>query len=136
MNLPFYFVRLIAYVVVWYFGWKAIRKYSLLEDELGGLENYYKGRNASKLFMVFFAVTASTSAWDLSMVIDTHWFSTMFGWYHLASWHVAGLATMMLAILLLKDQGYLKIVNESHLHDLGKFIFGFSVFWTYVWFSQ
>lgn len=136
LNLPFYFVRLIAYVAVWYFGWKTMRKYSLAEDQEVGTENYYKSRNTSKLFLLFFAVTASTSAWDLSMVIDTHWFSTMFGWYHLASWHVAGLAAMMLAILLLKDQGYLKVVNESHLHDLGKLIFGFSVFWTYVWFSQ
>ena len=60
----------------------------------------------------------------------------MFGWYHLASWHVAGLAAIMYAVLLLKDKGYLKAVNESHLHDLGKLIFGFSIFWTYVWFAQ
>jgi hypothetical protein len=70
------------------------------------------------------------------MSIDTHWFSSMFGWYHLASWHVSGLAAIMLAILLLKDQGYLKAVTDSVLHDLGKLIFGFSVFWAYVWFSQ
>jgi hypothetical protein len=78
----------------------------------------------------------STAAWDFSMSIDTHWFSTMFGWYHLASWHVAGLAAMMLTILLLKDKGYLKAVTFSSIHDLGKLMFGFSVFWTYVWFSQ
>lgn len=136
LNLPFFFVRLIAYIAVWYLGWKAMRKYSLLEDQIEGTENYYKSRNVSKLFLLFFAVTSSTSAWDLSLSIDTHWFSTMFGWYHLASWHVAGLAAMMLAILYLKDQGYLKAVNASHLQDLGKLIFGFSVFWTYVWFSQ
>ena len=136
LNVPFFLIRLVAYVGVWYFLWLRLRKFSLLEDQEKGTENYYKSRNTSKLFLMFFAVTSSTSAWDLTMSVDSHWFSTMFGWYHLASWHVAGLAAIMLTILLLKDQGYLKAVNESHLLDLGKFIFGFSIFWAYVWFSQ
>jgi hypothetical protein len=37
--------------------------------------------------------------------------------------------------LVLKIKGYLEHVN-SHIHDLAKFMFGFSVFWTYLWFSQ
>lgn len=136
LNFPFFLARMIAYFVVWYYLWTKIRKHSLLEDQVGGLDNYYTSRNYSKMFLIFFAVTSSTAAWDLSMAIDTHWFSTMFGWYHLASWHVAGLATIMLTVLLLKDQGYLKAVQISTIHDLGKLVFGFSVFWTYVWFSQ
>lgn len=136
LNTPFFAIRLIAYIGVWYFLWMQMRKFSLLEDSEAGLDNYYKSRNISKVFLLFFAVTSSTAAWDLSMSIDTHWFSTMFGWYHLASWHVAGLAAIMYTVLILKDKGYLKYVNDSHLHDLGKFIFGFSIFWTYVWFSQ
>ncbi|RFS16487.1 quinol:cytochrome C oxidoreductase [Emticicia sp. C21] len=136
LNMPFFTIRLLAYVGVWYYLWTLIRKYSIAEEQEGGVEYYYKSRNVSKIFLLFFAVTSSTSAWDLSMSIDTHWFSTMFGWYHLASWHVAGLAAIMYAVLILKDKGYLRAVNESHLHDLGKLIFGFSIFWTYVWFAQ
>ncbi|MGL4630178.1 MAG: quinol:cytochrome C oxidoreductase [Leadbetterella sp.] len=136
LNIPFFLIRMIAYFVVWYYLWTQIRKNSILEDQYGGLEYYYKQRSNAKLFLMFFAVTSSTAAWDLSMSIDPHWFSTMFGWYHLASWHVSGLAAIMLTILLLKDQGYLKAVNFSSIHDLGKLMFGFSVFWTYVWFSQ
>jgi hypothetical protein len=136
LNFGFFLARMIAYFVVWYFLWTQIRKQSLLEDLNGGLEHHVRSRNYAKLFLLFFAVTSSTAAWDLSMSIDTHWFSTMFGWYHLASWHVSGLATIMLTILILKGQGYLKAVNFSSIHDLGKLMFGFSVFWTYVWFSQ
>jgi hypothetical protein len=136
LNTPFFLVRLISYFVVWYYLWTQIRKYSFLEDIEGGLENYKTSRKYAKMFLIFFAVTSSTAAWDLSMSIDPHWFSTMFGWYHLASWHVAGLAAIMLTILLLKDQGYLKAVNFSSIHDLGKLMFGFSVFWTYLWFDQ
>jgi hypothetical protein len=30
----------------------------------------------------------------------------------------------------------MEFVNDSHLHDLAKFMFAISVFWTYLWFSQ
>lgn len=136
LNFPFFLVRMVVYFVIWYFLWTQIRKFSLQEDQVGGLDNYYKSRNYSKVFLLFFAVTSSTAAWDLTMSIDTHWFSTMFGWYHLASWHVAGLAALMLTIILLKEQGYLKAVKLSTIHDLGKLMFGFSIFWAYTWFSQ
>jgi hypothetical protein len=76
------------------------------------------------------------SAWDWVMSIDTHWFSTMFGWYMFSSWHVTGLAIITLTILYLKDKGYMAYVTENHLQDLGKFMFAFSIFWSYVWFSQ
>merc|ERR1711991_775488 len=70
------------------------------------------------------------------MSIDTHWFSTMFGWYVFASWWVTGLALITYMLILLRDNGYMKFVNNSVLHDLGKFVFAFSIFWTYIWFSQ
>lgn len=136
LNNGFFLARIITYFVVWYYLWAQIRKNSFLEDQYGDLSYYHKSRSFSKMFLIFFAVTSSTAAWDLSMSIDAHWFSTMFGWYHLASWHVAGLSAMMLTIILLKEQGYLKAVKFSSIHDLGKLMFGFSVFWTYVWFSQ
>ena len=37
---------------------------------------------------------------------------------------------------MLNKQGYLKDLNDSHIHDLGKFVFAFSIVWTYMWFSQ
>ncbi len=70
------------------------------------------------------------------MSIDPHWFSTMFGWYIFASWWVTGLAVITLIVANLKSAGYLKVVNANHLHDLGKFCFAFSIFWTYIWFGQ
>ena len=136
LNFPFFLGRLVFYFGAWWMLQRTLRMNSLREDAEGGLDNYWGNFKFGIIFLLIFGVTSSTSAWDLSMVIDTHWFSTMFGWYHLASWHVSGLATMMLVILLLKDQGYLSVVNDSHIHDLGKLMFGFSVFWTYVWFSQ
>ena len=101
-----------------------------------GTTYWYKIRKYSTIFLVIFAVTSSTSAWDWIMSIDTHWFSTMFGWYTFASWFVAGLATITLITVLLKENGYLSVLRADHMHDLGKFLFAFSIFWTYIWFAQ
>jgi hypothetical protein len=136
LNTPFYLIRLVIYIASWYLLWRMLRSYSLQEDIHGGTEYYEKSIKFGTAFLVVFAVTSSTSAWDFVMSIDTHWFSTMFGWYTLASWHVTGLAIITLTVVNLKERGYLQIVNDSHLHDLGKFMFAFSIFWTYVWFAQ
>jgi len=60
----------------------------------------------------------------------------MFGWYNFSSWFVSSIAVFTFIILWLNDNGYLPQLNRSHLHDLGKFLFAFSIFWTYIWFSQ
>jgi Ni/Fe-hydrogenase subunit HybB-like protein len=70
------------------------------------------------------------------MSIDAHWYSTMYSWYTFASTFVAGVALITLFVVYLKNNGYLEYTNNEHLHDLGKFMFAFSIFWTYLWFSQ
>jgi hypothetical protein len=132
----FYLARMVLFIGVWILFWMMFGKESQAEDIEGGTKRYRKLVKLSAGFIVFFAVSSSISAWDWVMSIDTHWFSTMFGWYVFASWFVASLAGMTFVATVLKDMGYLKIVNENHLHDMGKFVFAFSVFWTYIWFSQ
>ena len=132
----FYVIRMVFYFVVWYWLFMKIRNYSLKEDIEGGTGYWRKIRSISAYFLIVFAVTSSTSAWDFIMSIDIHWFSTMFGWYTFASWFVTGLATIILMVVYLKDLGYLSVVNSNHMHDLGKFMWAFSIFWTYLWFSQ
>ncbi|WP_420151316.1 quinol:cytochrome C oxidoreductase [Spirosoma sp.] len=136
LNTPFYLGRIVAYFGLWYFLWRMLRNFSLQEDLYGGTDYYEKSVKFGTAFLLVFGVTSSTSAWDFVMSIDTHWFSTMFGWYTLASWHVTGLAIIALTVVTLKERGYLQWVNESHLHDLGKFMFAFTIFWAYVWFAQ
>ena len=136
-NFPvFWFARMIIFFSVWYWFFLQIRKWSLIEDIEGGSTPYFKMRSLSAIFLVVFAVTSSVAAWDWVMSIDTHWFSSMFGWYVFASWWVAGLALITLMVVDLKEKGLLSVVNANHLHDLGKFVFGFSIFWMYIWFSQ
>jgi hypothetical protein len=132
----FYIARMVIFFGFWVFFFNKFKQISAQEDQLGGSNHWYKMRSWSAFFLIFFAVSSSISAWDWVMSIDTHWFSTLFGWYVFASWFVSGLSAITLIVLFLKGKGYLEMVNENHVHDLGKFVFGFSIFWTYLWFSQ
>ncbi|MBC8294578.1 MAG: quinol:cytochrome C oxidoreductase [Pelagibacterales bacterium] len=138
LNPIFFLVRSIIYVVVWIYCAKRLRDISLQGDLEGGIgeKSYNKGITVSAWFIVFFAVSSSTASWDWIMSIDTHWFSTLFGWYIFSEWSAVGFTTILLFCLFLKKQGYLQDLNDSIIHDLGKWVFAFSVVWTYMWFSQ
>jgi len=105
-------------------------------DEGFDLRLHKRNFKLSAGFLVFFIVTESMMSWDWIMSIDTHWFSTLFGWFVLASILVTGVTTIALVTIYLKGKGYLEYVNDSHIHDLAKFMMGFSIFWAYLWFSQ
>ena len=136
LNFPFWIIRAAIFLI----GWNLYRYYSrkncLAQDEAKDDSYYKKNFKMSAGFLVFFIVTESIMSWDWIMSVDPHWFSTLFGWYVFASFIVSAVTTICLISLYLKSKGYLEHVNTSHIHDLAKFMFGFSVFWTYLWFSQ
>jgi len=136
LNVPFFLIRAAIYMIGWIVYRQYSRKLTLAQDNSTDLKNYYKLFKSSAAFLVFFLVTESMMSWDWIMSLDPHWFSTLFGWYIFASMIVSAITTIALVSIYLKGNGYLEFVNNSHLHDLAKFMFGFSVFWTYLWFSQ
>ena len=137
LNTSFYIGRMITFFGGWTLFFFYIKKRIFAEDfETPGVERWKQIRSASAWFIVFFGYSSSIGAWDWVMSIDPHWFSTLFGWYVFSSWWVSGLALIALIVMILKEKGYFSIVTENHLHDLGKFMFGFTIFWAYLWFSQ
>jgi hypothetical protein len=136
LNPIFFMIRIVIYIAGWVWAARMLRRNSLLSDSGDGVAMWKKNRRVSATFIVFYAVTSSTAAWDIIMSIDTHWFSTLFGWYTFAGMFVSSFAAIILVTLYLKSKGLLEWINENHIHDLGKFMFAFSIFWTYLWFSQ
>ena len=136
LNLPFFLSRAVFFLTGWSLYRYFSRKFSLAQDEANDISNHKKNFRISAAFLVFYIVTESIMSWDWIMSIDPHWFSTLFGWYVFASMFVSGITAIALVTIYLKSKGYLEFVNDSHIHDLGKFMFGISVFWTYLWFSQ
>jgi hypothetical protein len=136
LNVPFFLIRAAIYIIGWVAYRNYSRKLSVAQDSASNLKNYTKLFKSSAAFLVFFLVTESMMSWDWIMSLDPHWFSTLFGWYVFASMIVSAITTIALISIYLKGKGYLEFVNNSHLHDLAKYMFGFSIFWTYLWFSQ
>lgn len=136
LNKTFFWIRTVVYMAIYYVFWMGFRKRSLEEDRVGGTELHFKNYKRGALFLVFFAVFSSTSSWDWLMSVDVHWFSTLFGWYTFSGMWVSTMVVLVLLALYLKKQGYLPKVNESHIHDLGKWTFAISFLWSYLWFSQ
>lgn len=136
LNVPFFMGRQVVFLGLYSIFAMLLAKWSNNEDLEGGLASYRKSFKYSCVFLVIYGFTTPIFAFDTIMSLEAHWFSTMFGWYNFAAMWVSSLATIAVIIILLRKAGYMSWVNNSHLHNLGQFIFGFSIFWTYVWFAQ
>ncbi|MEO6850992.1 MAG: quinol:cytochrome C oxidoreductase [Mucilaginibacter sp.] len=136
LNVPYFLFRMIGMLSIYsFFGW-LLYKHSNNEDEFGGMKYYNKSFITSCVFLVIFGFTVPVFAFDTIMSLEARWFSTMFGWYNLAGLWVSGIAVMTLVIIYLRKAGYMSWVTTDHMHNMGLFMFAFSVFWTYLWFAQ
>ncbi|MBT8261620.1 MAG: quinol:cytochrome C oxidoreductase [Bacteroidia bacterium] len=136
LNVPFFLIRALIFLGGWNLYRYISRRNSLRDDNAEDNRWFKKNFKASAGFLVFFIVTESMMSWDWIMSFDPHWFSTLFGWYVFAGMMVSAITVIAMVTIVLKSQGYLEHVNDSHIHDLAKYMFGFSIFWTYLWFSQ
>jgi len=138
LNPKWYTFGTLIIVGFWYFIANKLRSLSLSEDASGD-KSFSHHKTMKKYAAIFLALAGFLSAgmiWQWIMSIDAHWYSTMFAWYATASWFVAAMALTILTIIYLKSKGYMENVTNEHLHDLGKYLFAISIFWTYLWFSQ
>lgn len=138
LNPVWYSLGTVIIMGIWIFFAYRIRQISLDEDKNGGLDfaHHKKIRFWSAVFLPIAGFSSAALIWQWIMSIDAHWYSTLFAWYTGASWFCAAIALTIMTIAFLKNQGYLENVTQEHLHDLGKYLFAFSIFWSYLWFSQ
>ncbi len=142
LNPTFFTVWSVITIGGWILLGRNMRRISREADETPftteeGKKWIFKNTVHASFYIVLFALTVTSSIpWLWLMSIDAHWYSTMYSWYTFASSFVAGMSLIALFVIYLKNQGHLPYTTEEHLHDLGKFMFAFSVFWTYLWFSQ
>ncbi len=138
LNESGFYTRGAIYVAVWaVFGW-LFYTWSTQQDEASDPAPLaHRMRALSPLAIVLFGLTLTFAAIDWIMSLDPHWYSTIFGVYYFAGIALCGHAFIALIAALLQRSGYLRgIVTIEHYHDLGKMMFGFTVFWAYIGFSQ
>lgn len=142
LNREFFTIWTIITIVGWWLLGRKMRSLSTSIDDrklsLGESKKYIWNNTVwAAIFIVLFALTVMSSIpWLWLMSLNAHWYSTMYSWYTFASSFVAGVALITIFVVFLKNLGYLELTTREHLHDLGKFQFAFSIFWTYLWFSQ
>jgi hypothetical protein len=137
LNVTFFIIRNLVAIALWFFFKAKLVGNSVAQDKDGDFSHTAKNRVYAPAFLIVFALTYTMSAIDLLMSLDAHWFSTMFGVYLFAGMFTSALAMMTIFTIILLRNGMLKgIVNDNHLHDCGKFLFAFTIFWAYIAFSQ
>ena len=138
LNEPFFLIRAGFYFVTWILLARYFMKKSFEQDRTGDHQITVTLQKWSALGLALYALSQTFAAFDWMMSLDPHWYSTMYGVYYFAGGFVGIFATLaILTVHLSKGEGVLsKIANQEHFHDLGKLLFGFTVFWAYIAFSQ
>jgi len=137
LNMPFWVIRTVVFFAAWMIFQKLIVGNSLKQDKTGDEGLTHKNVTLSIAFLIVFALSYSLFNIDFVMSLHPHWFSTMFGVYTFAGLFQATLSLITIIAIKLMDRGLVKnLITEEHLHDMGKYMFAFTVFYAYIAFSQ
>lgn len=137
LNFPFFVIRAIIYIAGWNIYRYLSKKYTKQQvNDPDNVSIYRKHYKASIIFLSFFLLTEFTMGVDWFMSMNPHWYSTLYSWYVFATMFVSAITVIAMVTMYLKKKGLVPFINNSHLHDLAKYMFAFSIFWTYLWFAQ
>jgi hypothetical protein len=142
MNVPFFFIRMVIYFVLWIIFIRKLRSISLKEeltvpsDMNAILSLFGKSELYSKILIFILAITVSISSFDWIMSIDIHWYSTIFALKNLVAAFLHGVSIIALIVIILYKRGYFPFLNKYHLHDFSRYLFMLSIVWGYFWFAQ
>jgi len=141
LSLPFWSMRAVFYFAVWsalaWFLYRSSTKQDALTDASArdAISRNLRKYSAGGIFL--YGLTQSFAAIDWVMSLQPHWYSTIFGVYFFAASIQVFFAVTALIAFGLQRGGMLKeAITIEHFHDLGKFTYGFTVFWAYIAFSQ
>jgi hypothetical protein len=163
LNPPFYFTRVILVFLIittlslWYIYTSVRLDVGILpeggahwarglrermrrgfREERRELHSTHSLQGRLAVFLAFaFAFGWILLSWDLSMSLDPHFQSTMYGWWFFMGAWVAALASWTLIVMAWRRfLGRYDLIQDKHFHDLGKLCFAFTAFWGYLTFGQ
>ncbi|MCK5638487.1 MAG: quinol:cytochrome C oxidoreductase, partial [Flavobacteriaceae bacterium] len=135
LNTSGWLIRSFIYLFIYnIFRWM-LRRNSIKLDSTNDIKTYKSNFNLAVAFIVIFGILELFMSFDWLMSLDPHWYSQLYSFYVFASVLVSGITVIALVTIYLRNKGVLPFVNSSHIHDLAKYMFGFSIFWAYFWFD-
>lgn len=136
LNLPFWIGRMVVYFALWILMYYIIRRLSVKEDHVGGMEIFKTLEHRSRISIFIVLITFIFAVIDWIMSIDAHWYSTIFAVKDfVAAFHHAAIVITFI-VLLMNQKGYFPFLNKSHLGDFSRYIFMLCIIWGYFWFAQ
>ncbi len=137
LNPQWWIIRTAIVFVIWNIYAVVLNRLSAEEEKTGSEFASKRLMGWSGIGIVIYVFSLTTAGTDWIMSMNVHWFSSIYGLILLGG---QGLTVISLAIitttLLMKEQPLAGVITKRHLHDLGKLLFMFTLFWTYVSFSQ
>ncbi len=113
----------------WTANWKG--------DEAELEESQRKLKVLAPIICLVYAFGFTVIAYDTVMSLQPTFYSNIFGWYFgWGAWLSAVAATALISVLLRNTPGWQGQITRARMHDLGKMVFAFSIFWMYLFFSQ
>lgn len=137
LNMPFFYGRMAFYFVLFALVPYLFRRWSFKQDRDPQISYTDKAHNLSVGSMLFVALGVTGLVIEISMSLNYHWFSTMYGVWFFAHGMRAALCFTVIICTVLSTKGWLKgLYNRAHMHVLGCLMLAFTVFWAYISFSQ
>jgi NNP family nitrate/nitrite transporter-like MFS transporter len=136
LSTPFFFSRMAVFLGLWVLLAWLIKRESRRQDVDGDPGHTSKSRKYAAIFLAVFGLTFTFASFDWLMSIEPLFYSTIYAFYVISGLLLSGFASITVLVILLRRRGFLPEVNQNHLHNLGKLVFGFSTFWAYIWLCQ
>jgi len=133
----FFIARTYGYFLLWSIWIFAIYRQSVKQDQQRSIRQMTIASRWSGTGLFLVVAVGTLAAWDWLMSVEPTWYSTIFGLYYLADGAVLFFSLVILISLGFRKAGILdKEINIEHYHDLGKWLFAMTCFYTYIAFSQ
>ncbi|MEM7403623.1 MAG: hypothetical protein AAF310_06470, partial [Myxococcota bacterium] len=136
LNAPFFVLRSLLYVLLFAGMGLWLHAASTRQDSGTHAKTSLRMRAASPAMLLLFGLAVTFASFDWIMSLQPHWYSTIFGVLIFTGCVISGLSLLILLCVALQASGYLPCIRAAHYYDLGKLLFGFTVFWAYIAFSQ
>jgi len=133
LNVGFMTLRLFIFGVLMVFFARKIVGNSIAQDKTGDVQLTHDNVKWSVIWAPLFALSFSLFSVDLLMSLLPTWYSTIFGIYVFAGSFQASLALLLLVMIYMKNRGFITgYYGVYHIHDVAKYLKGFSIFWAYI----
>jgi len=133
-----FITRAVIYFAVWMLLMFVFNRWSKEQDmnrEDRGLRRRLKMAAGPGIILYVFVMTFAAIDWAMSL--SPHWASTIYGFLFVIGQLISSMSLMIAVVVLLsKTEPMAGLIQERHLHDLGKLLLAFVMLWAYFGFSQ